>query len=124
MTIQVVYKNKAKSGNQDVIAVFANEKFQVNNLKKLQKSIDEFKPSFVFHLAAQPLVRVSYEKPIDTLQTNIMGTANLLESIRHASSVKSCVILTSDKCYKNNYPYKRGRYHDPAYCGESLEADY
>ena len=68
----------------------------VNNLKKLQKSIDEFKPSFVFHLAAQPLVRVSYEKPIDTLQTNIMGTANLLESIRLASSVKSCVILTSD----------------------------
>ena len=81
----------------------------VNNLKKLQKSIDEFKPSFVFHLAAQPLVRVSYEKPIDTLQTNIMGTANLLESIRHASSVKSCVILTSDKCYKNiekNHAYK------------------
>ena len=81
----------------------------INNLKKLQKSIDEFKPSFVFHLAAQPLVRVSYEKPIDTLQTNIMGTANLLESIRHASSVKSCVILTSDKCYKNiekNHAYK------------------
>lgn len=81
----------------------------VNNLKKLQKTIDEFKPSFVFHFAAQPLVRLSYEKPIETLQTNIIGTANILESIRNTSSVKSCVILTSDKCYKNiekNYGYK------------------
>jgi len=73
----------------------------INNLKKLQKSIDEFKPSFVFHLAAQPLVRTSYEKPIETLQTNIMGTANLLESIRNISSVRSCIVFTSDKCYKN-----------------------
>jgi len=81
----------------------------INNLKKLQKSIDEFKPSFVFHFAAQPLVRASYEKPIFTFQTNIIGTANLLESIRNTSSVRSCVILTSDKCYKNierNYAYK------------------
>lgn len=81
----------------------------INNLKNLQKSLDEFKPSFVFHLAAQPLVRTSYEKPIETLQTNIMGTANLLESIRNTSSVRSCVVLTSDKCYKNlekNYAYK------------------
>lgn len=81
----------------------------INNLKKLQKSIDEFKPSFVFHFAAQPLVRTSYEEPINTLQTNIMGTANLLESIKNTSSVRSCIILTSDKCYKNfekDYAYK------------------
>lgn len=73
----------------------------INNFKKLQSSIDEFKPSFVFHLAAQPLVRTSYEKPIETLQTNIMGTANLLESVRNVSTVRSCIVLTSDKCYKN-----------------------
>ena len=80
----------------------------VNNLQKLENSLNEFQPSFVFHLAAQPIVRVSYEKPIKTLETNIMGTANLLESIRNVSSVKSAVFLTSDKSYKNlekNYAY-------------------
>ena len=80
----------------------------INNLEKLQDSIDECKPSFVFHLAAQPLVRTSYEKPIETLQTNIMGTVNLLESIRNMPSVRSCVLMTTDKVYKNfekNYAY-------------------
>jgi CDP-glucose 4,6-dehydratase len=80
----------------------------INNLQKLQNSLNEFKPSFVFHLAAQPIVRTSYEKPIQTLETNIIGTANLLESIRSVSSVKSAVFITSDKSYKNlekNYAY-------------------
>jgi len=80
----------------------------INNLQQLENSLNEFQPSFVFHLAAQPIVRVSYEKPIQTLETNIIGTANLLESIRSISSVKSAVFLTSDKSYKNlekNYAY-------------------
>lgn len=67
-----------------------------------------YKPEFVFHLAAQPLVTISYEKPIETLETNIMGTANLLESVRKVNAIKSCVVFTSDKCYANreiNYAY-------------------
>lgn len=80
----------------------------INNLQKLQNTLSEFKPSVIFHLAAQPIVRTSYEKPIQTLETNIIGTANLLESIRNISSVRSAVFLTSDKSYKNlekNYAY-------------------
>jgi len=72
----------------------------VTNLKKLQQTIKINKPEFVFHLAAQAIVRESYDHPLETFQTNVMGTANILESIKK-SSVKSCIIMTSDKCYEN-----------------------
>ena len=81
----------------------------VNDQSKLEKSIQEHTPKFVFHLAAQPLVKTSYDQPVETIQTNVIGTTNLLESIRKTSSVKVCVIITSDKCYENkeiNYAYK------------------
>ena len=81
----------------------------VNDHTKLQKSIQEYSPEFVFHLAAQPLVKASYDQPLETIQTNIIGAVNLLESIRKISSVKVCVIVTSDKCYENrelDYAYK------------------
>ena len=80
-----------------------------NNYAKLENSIKEHSPEFIFHLAAQPLVQTSYKQPLETIQTNVMGTANLLESIRKTSSVKVCIIVTSDKCYENkevNYAYK------------------
>jgi len=72
----------------------------INNFKKLQQTIETEKPEFVFHLAAQAIVRESYDDPLKTFQTNVMGTANILESIKN-SSVKSCIIMTSDKCYEN-----------------------
>jgi len=72
----------------------------VTNLEKLQQTIKINKPEFVFHLAAQAIVRESYDDPLTTFQTNVMGTANILESIKN-SSVKSCIIMTSDKCYEN-----------------------
>ena len=72
----------------------------VTNLEKLQQIIETSKPEFVFHLAAQAIVRESYDNPLITFQTNVMGTANVLESIKN-SSVKSCIIMTSDKCYEN-----------------------
>ncbi len=72
----------------------------INNFEKLQQAIKINKPEFVFHLAAQAIVRESYTHPLKTFQTNIMGTANILESIKN-SSVKSCIIMTSDKCYEN-----------------------
>ncbi len=67
----------------------------------LTKTIEKHQPDIVFHLAAQPIVRDSYLRPIETLATNIMGTANLLESCRIAGSVGAIVNITSDKCYQN-----------------------
>ena len=75
----------------------------------LQKCMKKYKPDIVFHLAAQSLVRYSYEKPVDTFHTNIMGTVNLLEAIRNTSSVKTGIVVTSDKCYENkewNFAYR------------------
>ncbi len=59
-------------------------------------------PEIVFHLAAQSLVRQSYRDPIGTFATNVMGTANLLEALRDVPSVKSVVVVTTDKCYENH----------------------
>ena len=63
--------------------------------------IESFQPEIVFHLAAQSLVRQSYEDPVGTYATNVMGTVHLLESVRRASSVRVVVNITSDKCYEN-----------------------
>ena len=81
----------------------------INNLTNLKKKIRDCKPEIIFHLAAQPLVIESYKDPIKTLNTNIIGTANLLESIRNIKSIKSVIIVTTDKVYKikkNNKLYK------------------
>jgi CDP-glucose 4,6-dehydratase len=63
--------------------------------------VKEYQPEIVFHLAAQPLVRLSYEEPRETYETNIMGTVNLLDAVRQVDSVKVVVNITSDKCYEN-----------------------
>jgi CDP-glucose 4,6-dehydratase len=65
------------------------------------KVVKEFKPEIVFHMAAQPLVRYSYDEPLETYATNVMGTAHLLESIRAIDSVRAVVNVTTDKCYEN-----------------------
>jgi CDP-glucose 4,6-dehydratase len=75
--------------------------FDINNKKKLSSEISKCKPDIVMHLAAQALVVKSYKNPIETFSTNIIGTANLLQSIRDIPSVKSCLIMTSDKAYDN-----------------------
>lgn len=61
----------------------------------------EYQPEIVFHLAAQPLVRLSYDIPVETYETNVMGTINVLEAIRHTPEVKVGVMITTDKCYEN-----------------------
>ncbi len=63
---------------------------------------NQHKPEFVFHLAAQALVRPSYHDTIGTYAANVLGTAHILEAARHSDSVKSVVVVTSDKCYQNN----------------------
>lgn len=68
---------------------------------KLENTIAEFQPDIVFHLAAQPLVRLSYAEPVQTYQTNVIGTLNVLEAARKCKSVKAFVNITTDKCYEN-----------------------
>ena len=73
----------------------------IRNAQNLFEKINNFKPEFIFHLAAQPLVQKSYNNPVETFNTNIIGTVNILESVRNCDSVKSLIIVTSDKCYEN-----------------------
>ncbi len=85
----------------------------VRDLTALKRVIRQHQPEVVFHLAAQALVRMSYDDPIETYSTNVMGTANLLESIRQTDCVKSAVFVTSDKCYENNEWIWGYRENDP-----------
>tara|TARA_Y100001954_G_C15784117_1_gene591541 strand:- start:110 stop:1177 length:1068 start_codon:yes stop_codon:yes gene_type:complete len=81
----------------------------VRDYNKLYKSIKKFNPDILIHMAAQPLVRYSYQNPVETYSTNVMGTLNVLECSRYCSNLKSIVIITSDKCYENkeiDYSYK------------------
>lgn len=73
----------------------------VRDYQHLKSVFKKYEPNFVFHLAAQPLVLESYRAPLETYSTNIMGTINVLEAIRHAEQVTSAVIITTDKCYEN-----------------------
>jgi len=73
----------------------------VRDLDKLTKTMRHFSPEIVIHMAAQPLVRLSYKNPVDTYSTNVMGTVNLLEAVRNTGSVKAVVNVTTDKCYEN-----------------------
>jgi CDP-glucose 4,6-dehydratase len=67
----------------------------------MEKAMLNFKPEYVFHLAAQALVRQSYDDPVATITTNVVGSANLLEAVRKCDDVRSLVYITSDKCYEN-----------------------
>ena len=83
--------------------------FDIRNYKKVENIIKKFKPSIVFHLAAQPLIFTSYQEPLETFDINIKGTLNVLEAIRKNKFIKSAVFITSDKCYENLgkiIPYK------------------
>lgn len=91
----------------------------IQNLDQFRNYIEEVKPDIVFHLAAQPLVLDSYQNPLKTWSTNLMGTLNLLESLKSSESKCSIVLITTDKVYKNNewiYGYRENDIlggHDP-----------
>src|SRR5205814_6572062 len=74
----------------------------VRDLEHLRAAVREAQPEIVLHMAAQSLVRPSYEAPVETFATNVMGTAHLLEAVRDVPSVRAVVIVTSDKCYEND----------------------
>ena len=73
----------------------------IRDLERLTTAVAEAEPDIVLHLAAQPLVRYSYDNPIETYETNVMGTANVLEAVRQSGSARSVVCITTDKCYEN-----------------------
>ncbi|MBI5200657.1 MAG: CDP-glucose 4,6-dehydratase [Elusimicrobia bacterium] len=85
----------------------------IRDLPALQAAFKKHRPEFVFHLAAQPLVRLSYEEPVETFATNVQGTVHVLECARKASSVEACVVVTSDKCYENRGGGPAYREEDP-----------
>lgn len=79
----------------------ADIRADIRDGERMKQIFSEYKPDIVFHLAAQPLVRLSYELPVETYLTNVMGTINILEAIRATDSVKVGVMITTDKCYEN-----------------------
>ena len=106
----------------------------IRSQNDVRKAFDQACPDFVFHLAAQPLVRASYDAPIETHTTNIIGTANILEVLRQTNRKTSAVLVTTDKCYENKeweYSYREcdplGG-HDPysasKACAEIVAASY
>jgi len=85
----------------------------VRDEKYLLSVFEKHQPEFVFHLAAQSLVRFSYQEPRLTYETNVMGTVNILEAIRKSKNVRAAVIITSDKCYENKEWFYGYREIDP-----------
>ena len=73
----------------------------IRDIDLLLKSMQTFNPEFVIHMAAQPIVSVSYKNPLDTFSSNVNGTLNVLENCRKVNTVKVIIIITSDKCYEN-----------------------
>jgi CDP-glucose 4,6-dehydratase len=101
---------------------------------RLVQEVGAWRPEVVFHLAAQSLVRVSYEQPVETFETNVMGTVHVLEAVRASADARALVVATSDKCYENrewDWPYRENDQlggHDPysssKACAELVAASY
>lgn len=79
----------------------ADYRADIRDGQRIKEIFQEVKPEIVFHLAAQPLVRLSYEIPVETYEANVMGTIHVMEAIRSTDSVKVGVMITTDKCYDN-----------------------
>jgi CDP-glucose 4,6-dehydratase len=94
--------------NLDIVSVIGD----IRDLEKLNQTFEMYKPEIVFHLAAQPLVRLSYENPIETYETNVIGTLKVFEACKNAN-VKSIVNITSDKAYENKEWIWGYRENDP-----------
>ena len=94
--------------NLDIVSIIGD----IRDLNKLNQIFNEYKPDIVFHLAAQPLVRLSYENPIETYETNVIGTLKVLEACKR-SKVKAIVNITSDKAYENKEWVYGYRENDP-----------
>ena len=98
------------------IADMRDVRGDVRDLACVREAVLQAQPEIVIHMAAQSLVRASYEDPVGTYATNVMGTANLLEAVRRSPSVRAAVVVTSDKCYENR-EWERGYREDDAMGG-------
>lgn len=117
-----------------VASILDDVRGDIRDSARLAASMADFAPDVVFHLAAQPLVRHSYGDPLGTYAANIMGTAHVLEAVRHTPSVRAVVCITTDKCYENRewiWPYRETDAlggHDPysssKACAEIICAAY
>jgi len=90
-----------------------DQRLDIRNTDGVNAAVQKIRPEFVFHLAAQPLVRRSYRDPIDNWSSNVMGTAHILEACRHVDSVKAIVAITTDKIYANEEKTQGYRESDP-----------
>lgn len=84
-----------------VYQLIESEIGDIRNLQQLSESIVNFSPDILIHMAAQPLVRLSYKEPIETYDVNVLGTAKVFEAARHCQSLKAIISVTTDKCYEN-----------------------
>jgi CDP-glucose 4,6-dehydratase len=97
----VVNTKPALFTEANVAAEMESEIGDIRNLEQLTESMVSFGPDILIHMAAQPLVRLSYQEPVDTYTTNVIGTVNVLEAARKCSNLKAIVSVTTDKCYEN-----------------------
>lgn len=81
--------------------IYADLRADIRDAQAMQRIFEQYQPEIVFHLAAQPLVRYSYDEPVMTWETNVMGTIHVMEAFRHCTSAKVAVMITTDKCYEN-----------------------
>jgi len=85
----------------------------IRDLLVLESTLRDFEPEVVIHMAAQPLVRLSYESPVETYAVNVLGTVHLLDAVRRTPSVRAVVVVTSDKCYENQEWQSAYREYEP-----------
>lgn len=85
----------------------------IRDLAALESALQDFQPEIVIHMAAQSLVRLSYQNPVETYAVNVLGTVHLLDAIRRTPSVRAVVVVTSDKCYENKEWQRPYREHEP-----------
>jgi CDP-glucose 4,6-dehydratase len=129
-----VKTNPALFTEANVAAEMESEIGDIRNLEQLTGSMVSFNPDILIHMAAQPLVRLSYQEPVDTYTTNVIGTVNVLEAARKCSALKAIVSVTTDKCYENkewDWGYRENEPmggHDPYSsskgCAELVTAAY
>ena len=81
--------------------LLADVRGDIRDQKKLNETIQKYQPEIIFHLAAQALVKTAYNDPVETYETNTMGTVYILEALRHNACLKTAIMVTSDKCYEN-----------------------
>ena len=103
VVIGVALEPETKPNHWDILQLPAEDhRFDIRDNNAVNNVITKYKPEIVFHLAAQSLVRRSYMNPVETWDTNIMGTVNILEACRYHPCVRAIIVVTSDKCYENN----------------------